>query len=178
MADRLATVSSIGKGVRRLTATTYVAMSTINLSYPSLVAGMLAANILMLFVNGAHQGLLALIGQENRMSGRLAVVWQTVAYVPVVGGSYIGGVFAEKVAPTATFMILAAASAALALFALWKPKAVFDHAYDQPKAKAGRPLGGYAPAAAFSSHLRPDPAALPVQFHARIHHAAAVPYHQ
>ncbi len=121
-----------------LTAAAYAAMSLASLSYASLVAGVLAANILMLFVNGAHQGLLALIGQENRMSGRLAVVWNTVAYVPVVGGSFLGGVFAERVSPAATFMILGAASGLLALFALWKPAAVFDHAYDQPAAKAGR----------------------------------------
>ena len=121
-----------------LTAATYVAMGTVNLSYLSLVAGMLTANILMLFVSGAHQGLLALIGQENRMSGRLAVVWQTVAFIPVVGGAYLAGMFAENVSPAATFMVLGAASAGLALFALWKPKAVFDQTYDQPAAKAGR----------------------------------------
>lgn len=121
-----------------LTAAAYLAMGTSRLGFPSLVAGMFAANILMLFVSGAHQGLLALIGQENRMSGRLTVVWQTVAFVPVVGGSLIGGVFAEKVSPSATFLILAAASAGLALFALWKPAEVFDHAYDQPAAKAGQ----------------------------------------
>ena len=121
-----------------LTAAAYAAMSVASLSYASLIAGMLAANILMLFVNGAHQGLLALIGQENRMSGRLAVVWNTVSYVPVVGGSFLGGVFAESVSPAATFMVLAAASTVLAFFAIWKPAAVFDHAYDQPAAKAGR----------------------------------------
>ena len=112
-------------------------MSSANLSFSSLVAGVLVANILMLFLNGAHQGLLALIGQENRMSGRLTVVWQTVSNVPVVGGAFLGGVFAEKVSPTATFQILGAASAGLALFALYRPAAVFDNAYDQLAAKAG-----------------------------------------
>ncbi len=121
-----------------LTAAAYLAMTTTRLGFPSLVAGILAANVMMLFVNGAHQGLLALVGQENRMSGRLAVVWQTVSYVPVVGGSFLGGEFAEKVSPAMTFCVLGVISAALALFALWKPKDVFDHAYDQPVAKAGQ----------------------------------------
>jgi MFS family permease len=121
-----------------LTAAAYLAMGTARLSFPSLVAGMLAANVLMLFVSGAHQGLLALIGQENRMSGRLTVVWQTVSYVPIVAGSFMGGVFAEKVSPTVTFLVLGVASAGLALFTLWKPVAVFDHAYDQPAAKSGQ----------------------------------------
>lgn len=121
-----------------LAAVAYAAMGTLPLSFPSLVAGMLAANVLMLFVTAAHQGLLALIGQENAMSGRLTAVWQGVSYVPVVGGAFLGGVFAEQVSPTGTFMVLGGASAALALFALWRPRAVFDHAYDQPAARAGR----------------------------------------
>ncbi|QUD89251.1 MFS transporter [Phenylobacterium montanum] len=121
-----------------LTAATYIAQGAARLSFASLVAGMLCANILMLFVSGAHQGLLALIGQENRMSGRLAVVWQTISYVPIVGGSFLGGELAERMSPSATFLILGAASMALMLFSLWKPAAVFDHAYDQPAAKAGR----------------------------------------
>lgn len=121
-----------------LAAVAYLVMGVAPLSFPGLLAGILAANVLMLFVTAAHQGLLALIGQENRMSGRLTVVWQGVSYVPVVGGSFLGGVFAEKVAPSTTFLVLGVASAALALLALWKPAAVYDHAYDRPAARAGR----------------------------------------
>ena len=123
-----------------LTAATYAAMSLARLSYGSLVAGMVAANILMLFVSAAHQGLLALIGQERRMSGRLVVVLNLVSYGPVVAGAFLGGVFAESVSPAATFMILGLSAVALSVFALWKPPAVFDHAYDQPAARTGRVL--------------------------------------
>ena len=122
-----------------ITALVYVVMSAARLSYAGLVAGMFAANILMLFVTAATQGLLAQVGQDNRMSGRLAVVFNTVAYVPVVGGAFLGGVFAEHVSPGATFAMLGGVSLALALFGLWKPATVFDRAYDKPAAEAGRP---------------------------------------
>ena len=120
-----------------LTAVAYVAIALTPLSYAGLVAGMLMVNVLMMFVSGAHQGLLALIGQENRMSGRLTAVWQMFVYIPVVAGSFLGGELAEKVAPQTTFLMLGVLSAGLALFAIWKPAAVYAHVYDQPAAKGG-----------------------------------------
>ena len=123
-----------------LAAATYAGMSVVKLSYAGLVAGMLTATIFTLFLNASHQGLLALIGQESRMSGRLAALWNLVAYIPVVGGSFLGGVFAEKLSSAGTFMILAGGALCLAVFALWKPAAVYAHAYDREEAKGGRLL--------------------------------------
>eukprot|EP01037_Dinobryon_pediforme_P018373 gene18373-18643_t len=120
-----------------LTAVAYVAIALTPMSHVGLFAGMLMVNVLMMFVSGAHQGLLALIGQENRMTGRLSAVWQMFVYIPVVTGSFLGGELAEKVAPQTTFLILGALSAGLALFAAWKPAAVYAHVYDQPMAKGG-----------------------------------------
>lgn len=123
-----------------LAVATYGIMSVVKLSYTGLVAGMLTATIFTLFLSASHQGLLALIGQESRMSGRLAALWNLVSYIPVVGGSFLGGLFAEKVSPAGTFMILAGGSVCLAVFALWKPATVYDQAYDREEAKGGRLL--------------------------------------
>ena len=71
------------------------------------------------------------------MTGRLSAVWQMFVYIPVVTGSFLGGELAEKVAPKTTFLILGAASAGLALFAVWKPAAVYANVYDQSLAKGG-----------------------------------------
>lgn len=121
-----------------LSALAYVVLALSPFSYSGLLVGMLVVTLLGLFVKGAHEGLIALIGQENQMSGRLAVVWQTFAYIPVILGAFFGGVLAEKMTPKATFLIFGAVSAGLAMFAMWKPAAVFAHAYDRPAAQSGR----------------------------------------
>lgn len=124
-----------------LSAGAFAALGFTPVGFNTLLVGIFGINVLVLFVAAAQGGLMALIGQERRMSGRLAVVYNVVANVPVVGGAFLGGIFAERVSPAATFGVLAMASAATALFALWKPRAIFDHVYDQPAAATGDLMG-------------------------------------
>jgi Na+/melibiose symporter-like transporter len=92
-------------------------------------------------VAAAYQGLMALVGQEKLMSGRLSALWNIVNSIPYIVGGFAAGWIAIHVRPTETFVLMAALSLAIALLALWKPRAVFNHAYDQPLAKA-TDLGG------------------------------------
>src|SRR5580704_2152882 len=56
---------------------TWMAFS--GLSYARLFAGMMLVMITFRFISAAYQGLMALVGQERLMSGRLSSVWQVVS---------------------------------------------------------------------------------------------------
>ena len=55
-------------------------------SYLGLLIGMLLAMLLFRFIVAAYLGLLALVGQERLMSGRLSALWNVVSVCPC-GGS-------------------------------------------------------------------------------------------
>jgi Na+/melibiose symporter-like transporter len=111
------------------------------LSYAGLLAGMLLVMVSYRFVAAAYQGLLALVGQEQLMSGRLSALWNIVSTLPVVAGAFGAGYIAEHVAARPAFMIMAAITLLIAVFGRWKPRAVFGHAYDRVQAR-GAGLAG------------------------------------
>lgn len=115
-------------------AVVFVGMAFTKLSYIGLVVGMLAMTFSRSFVGAAYQGLIALVGQEKLMSGRLSALWQIVASVPVLIGAAASGYIAEYLKPSTTFLILAGLSACIALYGLRKPAAVFKGAYEAPQA--------------------------------------------
>jgi len=111
------------------------------LSYPGLFTGMLLVMLSFRFVTAAYQGLLALIGQEQLMSGRLSALWSVVNSIPYVAGAFASGYLAEHVPPRRTFVLTAALILLIAVLGLWKPPAVFGHAYDRPQAQGGHLVG-------------------------------------
>jgi predicted MFS family arabinose efflux permease len=64
-----------------------------------------------------------------------------VASVPIVAGSWAGGIVAKDLKPQQTFLILAVLTALIGLLGLWKPRSVFEHAYDRPEAKGADLIG-------------------------------------
>jgi len=88
------------------------------------------------FVMAAYQGLMALIGQQQLMSGRLSVVWQVFWSLPYVIGAWASGWIAEHLKPAETFAMMAVLCLALALFGFIKPRAVFENVYDKPLARS------------------------------------------
>ena len=118
-----------------ITAAVFLWMSVSQLSYGELFLGMLLAMFFFRFVAAAHQGLLALIGQEQLMSGRLAVLWQVVSSVPYVIGGFASGRIAESLSPSRTFLLVTVLTLLIAAMAFWKSRAVFAHAYDRPEAQ-------------------------------------------
>ncbi len=119
----------------------FVGLAWLPLSVLGLTIGVVAVMLLFRFFAAAYLGLLALIGQERLMSGRLSVLWQVVQNVPAVAGAAAGGYLAEHVRPGTTFLIIAAITLAILTFAAWKPQAVFRGAYEQPLAKGSSFLG-------------------------------------
>ena len=124
-----------------LTVAVFAWMALSPLSYAGLFVGMLLVMVTSRFVLAAYQGLLALVAQEQLMSGRLSALWNVVSSLPAVAGAFAAGYVAEHVTPSRTFMLVAAFTALLAWFGWWKPRAVFSHAYDQPQASGSDFVG-------------------------------------
>ena len=79
---------------------------------------------------------MALVGQERLMSGRLSVLWNVVASVPVLIGAFASGYISDHLPPKSTFYLVAGFCVCIGLLGFWKPRSVFSHAYDKPQARA------------------------------------------
>jgi MFS family permease len=124
-----------------VTALVYACMAHSGLSFMGLFAGMLMAEVTFQFVAAAYNGLMALVAQEQLMSGRLASLLGMIAMLPAVAGALASGWLVEHVTPGHTFLVVAALTLGVALVGMWKPRAVFEHAYDQPVARGADLLG-------------------------------------
>lgn len=118
-----------------LTALALAWIAQSRLSFLGLFAGMMVAMIAFQFVSAAYTGLMALVGQEQLMSGRLASLAGTVGLIPAAIGASASGWLVEHVSPHETFLTAAALALCVALIGLWKPPAVFEQAYGQPIAR-------------------------------------------
>jgi len=105
------------------------------LTYGNLFLGMFLLMGVSRFTYAAYQGLIALIGQEKVMSGRLTALWQIILSVPQIIGAFAGGWVAEHLKPSQTFTALAVISLVLAGIALVNPRKAIGSAYDQPLAR-------------------------------------------
>ncbi len=117
------------------TAAVFIWMALSRLSFSGLFIGMLLLMFAFRFIAAAYQGLMALVGQEKLMSGRLSALWNIVNSIPYIAGAFASGWVAEHLRPAQTFMVMAVLSALIFLIGFLKPRAVFAHAYDQPAAK-------------------------------------------
>jgi Major Facilitator Superfamily len=117
-----------------VTAIIYIWLASSQLSYRGLLIGMFLVMLSSRLINAAYQGLMALVGQERLMSGRLTVLWQIVASVPVFIGAFASGYISDYLTPNATFVLVAGFVGCIGLLGFWKPRSVFSHAYDKPQA--------------------------------------------
>lgn len=124
-----------------ITAVVFAWMAYAQLTYTSLFIGMFLVMFLWRFVSAGQWALLALVGQEKLMSGRLSALWNIMASIPYIAGALASGWIAEHLPPRQTFMLMVALSLLMFLFAFWKPGAVFAHAYDTPQAKGSDLVG-------------------------------------
>jgi len=118
-----------------ITALAFLWMEWSSLSYLGLLAGLLLAMLSFRFSMAAYQGLIALVGQEKLMSGRLSALWLTVWNLISAAGAFGSGYLAEYPSPRNLFFLVAVAAFLIACWGLWKPRAVFHHAYDKPQAR-------------------------------------------
>ncbi|HZV36036.1 MAG TPA: MFS transporter [Verrucomicrobiae bacterium] len=113
----------------------FIWMAFSEISYARLIVGMILVMVTYRFLSAAYQGLMALVGQEKLMSGRLSTVWQIVSFIPMIAGTFASGWITLHLPPKQTFLIVTALSLLIAFYGFWKPKAVFEDAYNKPVAK-------------------------------------------
>lgn len=104
-------------------------------TYTGLLFGMLFTTISYSFLAAAFQGLLALIGQEALMPGRLSTLSNVFINVAGILGYFASGWMTTELSPRQVFLLVLALTATLGVFGFWKPRSVFGHAYDDPHAK-------------------------------------------
>jgi MFS family permease len=100
------------------------------LTYASLLVGMMLLGCCSMLMAAAQQGLMALVAQEQFMSGRLAAVFSFCAFLPFVGGALFAGSVADSWQARELFLFVSALTAMITAFSFLKPKDVFDNTYD------------------------------------------------
>jgi len=118
------------------TALAVVGMAFSRFSYAGLLSGTLVAMLAFRFVGAAYQGLIALVGQEKLMSGRLSALWNIVGSIPVVAGAFASGYVSDHLAAEKAFYFVAMVNLLIAVLVLWKPASVYGQVYEKPQARA------------------------------------------
>ena len=128
-----------------ISALLYVLFAFTPLSYVTLLVAVVVLTASFLFVSSAQNGLTSVIGQQHAMTGQVSAVWNVFLSIPTVGALLIGGTLSDMLedrnpdqAVRILFLVGAAIMAAVALYALWKPRAVFDNIRVESEA-AGHP---------------------------------------
>jgi MFS family permease len=113
----------------------FLVLAVLKLSYAGLFVGVFVAMIAFRFISAAYQGLMALTAQEQFMSGRLSALWQVISMVASFGAGLAGGWVSAHLSSSGTFLLMAGLTALIGLLGLWRPRAVFERAYDRPQAR-------------------------------------------
>lgn len=121
----------------------FILLAYSRLSYLGLLIGMLMAMLLSRFISAAYQGLMALVGQNKLMSGRLSVLWNIVSSIPVIAGAFASGYISGHLHPKSTFFLVAGFVCCIGLLGFWKPRSVFRHTYERPQAKGANLAGDF-----------------------------------
>ncbi len=118
-----------------VTAAVFVWLAFSKLTLPTLYTGILSAILAFRLVASAYQALIALVGEEKLMSGRLSTVWNVVLSLPAVAAAWGSGYVTEHLTAHQIFLLMAALCLSLGFIGLWKPKAVYKGTYENPRAQ-------------------------------------------
>lgn len=110
-------------------------------TYFGLVLGMLFTTVCYSFLAAGFQGLLALVGQEALMPGRLSTLSNISIIVAAILGYLGSGWMATGLSPRQVFLLVMGLTAILAVFGFWKPRSVFSRVYENPHAKGSSFFG-------------------------------------
>jgi hypothetical protein len=117
-----------------ISALLYVFFAFTPLTYVTLLAAVVLLTASFLFVASAQNGLTSTIGQQHAMTGRVSAAWNIFLSIPTFGALLIGGTLSGMLedqnpdqAVRILFLVGGAIMVTVALYALWKPAAVFDN---------------------------------------------------
>ena len=117
-----------------ITALLYLLFAFAPMSYATLLVAVIVLTASFLFVSSAQNGLTSVIGQQHAMTGQVSAAWNVFLSIPTFAALLIGGTLSgmlEEKSPDQAVRILflagTAIMGAIALYALWRPRAVFDN---------------------------------------------------
>jgi MFS family permease len=117
-----------------ISALLYLLFAFMPMGYETLIVAVVLLTASSLFVASAQNGLTSMIGQQHAMTGQISAAWNVFLSIPTVAALLIGGTLSgmlEEQSPDHAvrilFLVGAAIMAAVALYALWRPAAVFDN---------------------------------------------------
>ena len=116
-------------------AALYVLFAFIPISYVTLLIAVFVLTSTFLFVQSAQNALTAVVGQKHAMTGQISAAWNIFLSIPTVGALLAGGVLSGLLeehgadhAARILFLVGAAIMGTVAVYALWRPREVFDDA--------------------------------------------------
>ena len=125
-----------------ISAGLYLCFAFTPITYATLLVAIVLLTTSFLFVSSAQHGLTSMIGQQHAMSGQISAAWNIFASVPTVAalliGGFLSGLLEDRNADQAArilFLVGAAIMAAVAFYAAWKPRSVFDYVYSDAETK-------------------------------------------
>jgi hypothetical protein len=117
-----------------VSALLYALFAATSLGTTSLLVAVIVLTASFLFVSSAQNGLTAALGQKHAMTGQLSAVWNVVLSIPTMAALLAGGMLSEVLeehggdaAVRILFLVGAAIMTTVALYALWRPREVFDN---------------------------------------------------
>lgn len=115
-------------------AVLYVFFAFTSITYVTVLVAVLLLTTSFLFVASAQNGLASTIGRQHAMSGQVSATWNIFMSVPTVAALLMGGLLSDLLesrnadeAGRILFLLGAAIMTAVALYALWKPRSVYDN---------------------------------------------------
>ena len=114
----------------------YLGFAFLPMTYSSLLVAVIVLTTSFLFVASAQNGLASTIGRQHAMTGQISAAWNVFASIPTVAALLAGGWLSSLLeaqnadsAARVLFLIGAAIMTSVSLFALWKPKNVFENVH-------------------------------------------------
>jgi hypothetical protein len=124
-------------------AVIYVFFAFAPITYLTLLSAILLVGVSFLFVASGERGLISTIGQQHVMTGQVATAWNIFGSVPGIAALIVGGRLSDLLegrnsvlAAHMLFVVGAVVMGSLALYALWKPKSVYDNVHTERAANA------------------------------------------
>ena len=126
-----------------ISALLYALFAATSLGMSTLLIAVIALTVSFLFVASAQNGLTAALGQQHAMTGQISALWNIVLSIPTMAALLAGGMLSDRLehqagdeAVRTLFLVGAVIMASVALYALWRPRAVFDNVHDEDGTKA------------------------------------------
>src|ERR1700761_5465570 len=117
-------------------AALYGLFALTSLGLSTLMLAVIALTVSFLFVAGAQNGLTAALGQQHAMTGQISALWNVVLSIPTMAALLAGGILSDRLehqagdeAVRTLFLVGAGIMATVALYALWRPREVFDNVH-------------------------------------------------